>query len=699
MVKQILSLTLFASLLIAQPLHGAALHRAEDGRGVYAQIGIVDADTVQEIVRQSLWRRIQNEAKQLRVKCLTQQGLIQNLQACITTKDENLAHLIIDRIGQKKYVLSVECITSLLTAFIQEERTNTALRFLEIIPASALIHNNNYVLHTVAQKSNRVIFDVLQRIIKNFSQNAWNDACLRENNNCYLAIHGALFNLERNLQKEQDAITKNVPLDNEQKKKVDDAKYIVNKLLLENKDNEGILKFLIFHSKIYSMQHILEQMQNNPDYKDNSLLNPLKENMFTSHNLVPMKAYVNNNRHMLTINQKTILLTPLAASFQGSGIFFELLLNYGVDIDEVMADECDGGVCFFTVLSLVCRNSTGNSHYVEKLHKRGASLAAVSHVSLYNKVNNSETVIPCHAKIGGAIGANYTPLHYAQMGLLPYAVTSYLLANNALVNAVSINGKTPLHILAAQKAVVEKENENAMRLQDRRLYGYLWTIAENDRKERMKTLESLIQAGANLNAQDSDGNTALHLAAAIGDMPFVEGLLLAGADHTIQNNKNKLPHDVQTVVNSKTAAHVKSLLEGYAFGYKLGVRSICPLATVILDEQDVILPGMIPETDVVAESKQELYRPLPAAQCQVVAYPQDQGFSRIQPSGAPLRGYPQVAEDLLRADAHRVEQLLNQVNALPDVPVAIVVSDEPDADTTIYADSNLHLYVPVHTEQ
>lgn len=47
------------------------------------------------------------------------------------------------------------------------------------------------------------------------------------------------------------------------------------------------------------------------------------------------------------------------------------------------------------------------------------------------------------------------------------------------------------------------------------------------------------QCKMDLNVQDSEGDTALHDAARFGHIDFVTGLLKAGADRTITNNKGE----------------------------------------------------------------------------------------------------------------------------------------------------------------
>ena len=60
----------------------------------------------------------------------------------------------------------------------------------------------------------------------------------------------------------------------------------------------------------------------------------------------------------------------------------------------------------------------------------------------------------------------------------------------------------------------------------------------------------LIQANANLDIKDNDGNTPLHLASRYGLDKNVEMLIKAGANLDILNNKNQTAEDVALENNS-----------------------------------------------------------------------------------------------------------------------------------------------------
>ena len=56
----------------------------------------------------------------------------------------------------------------------------------------------------------------------------------------------------------------------------------------------------------------------------------------------------------------------------------------------------------------------------------------------------------------------------------------------------------------------------------------------------------LIDAGADLNIQDEDGETALHVCAEWNSLEILRMLIDAGADKTIPNNSGKLPYEFTT---------------------------------------------------------------------------------------------------------------------------------------------------------
>jgi ankyrin repeat protein len=66
----------------------------------------------------------------------------------------------------------------------------------------------------------------------------------------------------------------------------------------------------------------------------------------------------------------------------------------------------------------------------------------------------------------------------------------------------------------------------------------LHNYADNNAK---KFMEILIAAGADINARSNSGNTPLHVAASSSSIQAVEFLLTAGADCTVVNNAGRTP--------------------------------------------------------------------------------------------------------------------------------------------------------------
>lgn len=54
----------------------------------------------------------------------------------------------------------------------------------------------------------------------------------------------------------------------------------------------------------------------------------------------------------------------------------------------------------------------------------------------------------------------------------------------------------------------------------------------------------LVKGGADVNAQNTSGNTPLHVACIVGNLPMVEALLAIGADASIKNNEAHTPEQV-----------------------------------------------------------------------------------------------------------------------------------------------------------
>ena len=91
------------------------------------------------------------------------------------------------------------------------------------------------------------------------------------------------------------------------------------------------------------------------------------------------------------------------------------------------------------------------------------------------------------------------------------------------------------------------------------------TSAMNE--ERWEEVRNLIDQGAHINTQDSQGNTALHQAAFWGDMKTVIFLLKKGAATHLQNKKGRTPADLAK--KSMIEYSVPEMVEKFTAIYQL----------------------------------------------------------------------------------------------------------------------------------
>ena len=73
---------------------------------------------------------------------------------------------------------------------------------------------------------------------------------------------------------------------------------------------------------------------------------------------------------------------------------------------------------------------------------------------------------------------------------------------------------------------------------------------------RVEIVRMLIDAGADVNLQDTDGWAPLHVAARFGKVEIVRMLIDAGARMDIQTNNGKLPYDLAITKKIKTILRV-----------------------------------------------------------------------------------------------------------------------------------------------
>lgn len=110
-----------------------------------------------------------------------------------------------------------------------------------------------------------------------------------------------------------------------------------------------------------------------------------------------------------------------------------------------------------------------------------------------------------------------TALHIAARSHHFYCIRAFLASGKVAVNARADHFMTPLH----EAVCVSKEEHKLL--------------------EVVCLTELIDRGGANINAQNSDKNTPLHLAAIYGHQHYVAILLARNANHMLQNAVGKTP--------------------------------------------------------------------------------------------------------------------------------------------------------------
>ncbi len=145
-----------------------------------------------------------------------------------------------------------------------------------------------------------------------------------------------------------------------------------------------------------------------------------------------------------------------------------------------------------------------------------------------------------------------------ELSIWEAAATGHLLRVNelldrdsALLNAFSLDGFTPLGLAAffGRKAILDElirrgadvniHSNNAMRVMA--LHS---AVAHRDIDRAIQMARSLLEKGAEVNAKQSGGFTALHEAALRGNIELTSLLLRWGADPSIKDDEGKSPIDI-----------------------------------------------------------------------------------------------------------------------------------------------------------
>lgn len=133
-----------------------------------------------------------------------------------------------------------------------------------------------------------------------------------------------------------------------------------------------------------------------------------------------------------------------------------------------------------------------------------------------------------------------SPLHLAAAG--SHTDTVELLCTNfpSMINRPDRLGLTPLHLASCARP-----------LSCAGTLAEAFPKANTKPQEDISSLEVLLSHGANVNAQDKQGNTCLHMASAWGNLKAVRALMYAGVDARCSNYAGWLPQNYSLTVQAE----------------------------------------------------------------------------------------------------------------------------------------------------
>jgi ankyrin repeat protein len=221
----------------------------------------------------------------------------------------------------------------------------------------------------------------------------------------------------------------------------------------------------------------------------------------------------------------------------------QFLLDYNCEFD---VRRCFSAVfckvhCFYRDLSL-----TDFPHYAQIMKTFSEIDSTVTDIPVNNKtllylsihyeqLNLTSMLLNCGANVNGQDQTGYPPLHMVATIHTSTSFLPLLLNHGADVNGKARNGDTPLHISVKTRAGCD------FPYRERREVTYERWMLHNLRRENLLFMRDLVTNGADVNIQNNNGDTPLHIAVRRGDKECVKTLLSLGAKVALQNSQGKTP--------------------------------------------------------------------------------------------------------------------------------------------------------------
>jgi ankyrin repeat protein len=181
----------------------------------------------------------------------------------------------------------------------------------------------------------------------------------------------------------------------------------------------------------------------------------------------------------------------------------------------------------------------------------------LSNLAQQADLDGCKNVIRRGVNVNEVDSAGFLPLHYACSSgslavvqlLLEFGsdATSYLTGTSPMVLAAEAGHREVILKLASFSASIEDTGS-----------GMTPPIVAAAKNCHLRAIETLITLGANINAADIDGNTALHMAAKFQNpVPVIRCLLMNGANTKIPNSKGLTALQVSLILHILNITHAQ----------------------------------------------------------------------------------------------------------------------------------------------